>query len=369
MITKLHLENFKAFKELEMNFTNLNVFAGINGIGKSSVIQALLLQRQSMIMVKDFVEGLKTTGEILNLGQGKDIFHSSSRDEFIKIGFNFTDGTYCNFHYEYVAESNFQPLFKIELINEENVIKQSAFNGHFQYLSAERIGPRMYFPMDPFKVEHVRNIGYQGEYAVHYLAKFQRDKINIKELIKSKISTPNLLSEVEAWLSSISPGVRLNASLMPAMNSAKLTFQFETGKDVSDEYNPLNVGFGYTYVLPVLIAVLAANKDDLIIIENPESHLHPQGQAVLGEFLALAAKSGIQIIIETHSDHLINGIRVAVKKKTIKKDEVRLFFFDREDGGNHTEVEYPIIDADGRMSNIPKGFLDEYGKQLDQLIM
>ena len=66
---------------------------------------------------------------------------------------------------------------------------------------------------------------------------------------------------------------------------------------------------------------------ELIVIENPETHLHPKGQANLAKLIALVAEQGVQIIIETHSDHIINGLRVATKQKFIKPNNSKVLFF------------------------------------------
>lgn len=98
-------------------------------------------------------------------------------------------------------------------------------------------------------------------------------------------------------------------------NLVLLGYEFtQQGLGFTNEYTPQNVGFGISYSLHVITAILKAKDGDLIIIENPESHVHPRGQAELGKLIALAAINNIQIIIETHSDHIINGIRVAVKE-------------------------------------------------------
>ena len=154
------------------------------------------------------------------------------------------------------------------------------------------------------------------------------------------------------------------------MDIVKIGYQFENGEDVTPEFSPVNVGFGFTYTLPVITAILSAKKGDLIIIENPESHLHPQGQAKLGELIARAANDGVQLIIESHSDHLFNGVRVAIKNGIVKTDDVSVFYFIRDEkSGEHiTTIEQPVIESSGRISHKPKGFNDEYSKQLDELI-
>src|SRR5438046_1441121 len=86
----------------------------------------------------------------------------------------------------------------------------------------------------------------------------------------------------------------------------------------SSEYRPTNVGFGITYALPIVVSILSARPGSLVIIENPEAHLHPRGQVRMGELLSLASTAGIQVLIETHSDHVLNGIRLAVRAKKAK---------------------------------------------------
>jgi len=76
-------------------------------------------------------------------------------------------------------------------------------------------------------------------------------------------------------------------------------------------------GFGLSYTLPVITALLVGTliPNSLVIIENPEAHLHPRGQTEIARLIALCAQVGTQIIIETHSDHLFDGIRIAAKNK------------------------------------------------------
>ena len=180
-----------------------------------------------------------------------------------------------------------------------------------------------------------------------------------------------LLHQVDAWLSEISPGTKLNTTNIPGTDLVLLDFQFETIRDYTNRFRPVNVGFGLSYVLPVIVALLTAEKDKLIIIENPEAHLHPRGQAEMGKLIALAAEAGAQLIIETHSDHLLNGIRVAVKEKIMSEQNVALFYFNRmntEGGEQYSQVTSIKIDRNGEFSEYPKDFMDEWSNQLYKLI-
>lgn len=367
MITRLYLENFKAFSSLDMNFSNLNVFSGINGIGKSTVIQSLLLLRQSAIKSSSPTEkGINIKGDIINLGKGKDVLHSQAEEEIIKFHIEFDQSD--NFEYSciYDPDENFL-LFKDQNVSWD--LSKSLFGNNFQYLSAQRAEPAFFYPMDSYKVEKMNSLGKYGEFTAHFIAQNKRKEVELKELIKTEESSSYLLNQIIAWLNEISPGVTLDSTLYPELNLAKVVYSFSDESDYITDYSPVNVGFGYSYVLPVLTAILSSKKDSLLIIENPESHLHPRGQALLGILLSFAAKSGIQMFIETHSDHLINGIRIGIKKHDVPRESVRIFFFDRDEGESQTEISYPHIDNNGKLTNVPKGFLDEYSNQLDQLIL
>jgi predicted ATPase len=134
--------------------------------------------------------------------------------------------------------------------------------------------------------------------------------------------------------------------------------------DETDYHRPINVGFGLTQILPILVAVLSANRNDLLLIENPEVHLHPAGQALMGSFLALAASTGPQIILETHSDHVLNGIRRAVRKQTLKPQQVALHFF-RPPQPDLDQVVSPQLDLLGNIDVWPEGFFDQFDKDMN----
>ncbi len=125
-----------------------------------------------------------------------------------------------------------------------------------------------------------------------------------------------------------------------------------------------------TYVLPVVTSIVSASQGDLLVIENPESHLHPAGQSIMGKLCAIAAQNGVQLVVESHSDHFLNGMRVAVKQKIINVDAIKVFFLQRDmHASMHaSEVMYPKIDIDGRLDCWPDGFFDQWDKELDQLL-
>nr|WP_246551787.1 DUF3696 domain-containing protein [Geobacter hydrogenophilus] len=171
-------------------------------------------------------------------------------------------------------------------------------------------------------------------------------------------------------MSELSPGVQVHAILQPHLNSASLGYKFIQGKDVTADFKPQNVGFGLTFVLPVVTALLRAKPGDLLIIENPEAHLHPAGQTIIGRMCALAAANGVQLFVESHSDHFLNGIRVAVRQNLVSAELISLFFLERDsDGSTHaTTVRNPSINHQGRIDFWPAGFFDEWDRQLENLL-
>lgn len=190
-----------------------------------------------------------------------------------------------------------------------------------------------------------------------------------------------LIEQVNAWLDEISPGARFCVERVKLSDDEEryvVKIGFGEESDMR-QFKPQNVGLGISYVLPVLATLLTASPDAIIIIENPEAHIHPRGQAKLGELIARAAAFGVQLFVETHSDHVINGVRVAVRDGILKPEDVNISFFERKphrvlgtDGEIYTEIYSEVnpisVDQNGMLSDYPKGFLDEWDNQLEELM-
>lgn len=373
MITRIAINNFKAFREAEINVNRLNLFTGLNGMGKSTFIQSLLLLRQSDAHLIPEIKGLILKGGdegIIDLGKGKDVYNINADSDYLKFEIDIDNKLFLDVSYDFEAESDVLPLSKDRDNYYNNPGNPSIFNNRFVYLKAERIGPEHNYKANLSAVKQRRFLGYRGENVPLFIALNKFDPVNLPSVQHENAKANNLIAHLDAWLNDITPGSHVISTYYTDLDIVRIGYQFDTGKDVTPEFSPVNVGFGFTYTLPVLTAILSAEKGDLLIIENPESHLHPQGQAKMGELLAKAANDGVQIIIESHSDHLFNGIRIAVKNKAINKDDVSVFYFERDVNSNEhiTKISEPVIENDGRISHKPKGFFDEYSKQLDSLI-
>jgi predicted ATPase len=186
-----------------------------------------------------------------------------------------------------------------------------------------------------------------------------------------KIVNRSLLNQVNLWLGEISPGVRVQVTSIQNTENIQVEYEFiQPNFGTTNRFKPTNVGFGISYVLPVVVSLLAARPGDLLIIENPESHIHPRGQAELGKLVAAAAANDVQIIIETHSDHFVNGVRVAVKEGLLDHSKAVLFYFEKavtasEQFSKITDVE---IDSRGELSSYPENMMDEWSNQLIKLV-
>lgn len=369
MLNLLSLENFKSIKDQDFELTNLTLFSGFNGMGKSSALQSLLLLRQSYDKHLLPSIGLSLSGEFVNLGNGKDLLYAYAEDEYIKIE-TCWDDTQLVLNFDYDENSDMQPL------NDSSSIDQNAFNealfvANFQYLSAERISPKSVYDVSEYAVNQRRSLGSKGEYTAHFLSQHGDEVLAISEMVHPAASTTNLIDNINAWMSEITPGTKVITQLISEINQASLHYQFTSATELTDKFRPENTGFGLTYVLPVVTALLSAKSGDLLLIENPESHLHPSGQSIVAQMMAIASQSGVQILVETHSDHILNGVRAAVKNNNISQENVIVYFLSRDiNSAEHAvDVEKIEIDSSGRIESWPEGFFDEWDKSLNTLLM
>jgi predicted ATPase len=334
MITEVYIKGFKCFDEETLRIAPLTVLSGLNSSGKSSLLQAI----HFFYGFKLGNSGLGTLSELVS------VHHS----EFI---INLIDGRGSNkFHYPEQNSYNFS--------DKEQTL--------FSYMSAARLGPEIYLPLR-LGEEESNDIGQKGEFVLDLLEK-NIDLSGIPEVLCHQgANSKGVRMNISHWLDLISPGISFNWKSIPKADILIANF---SGR------RPANVGFGISYTLPIIAnaliyAALLANKKEqsaLMLIENPEAHLHPAGQTKLGIFLARAAKAGVQIIVETHSDHLLNGIRLAVKDKLLEASETAFYYFDYDFNEEKTKVMNPILDEYGFFDEWPDGFFDEDEKNLERLL-
>lgn len=365
MIKKIKVKNFKCFEEISIDCKELNLLTGVNGMGKSTLIQVLLLFRQTYERNGlDSEQAMALNGRYIRLGKIKDISYWYRKDENVCLTVE-DDGLgvwTCNY-----SENKQALLMECHAVAHGKGLAGSGF----EYISAERLGPRRYYDDLGEERYSPTQIGSKGEYAVSCLYSIGSESdFKVYDNMKNPSETSERMElQVNAWMCEISPGIRVKA--IPNLDSDVMGLRYSQSSILGEEStNAVNMGFGVSYALPVIIALLKARKGDLLILENPEAHVHPKGQRQIGELVARAAANGIQIIMETHSDHILNGIRLSVKYGQIQPEQVRLNYFyiyEDNDGMVKHDMTSPEILPDGSLSNWPDGFFDEWDKAIDSL--
>lgn len=381
MLNSIFLNNFKAAKNLKLTMSPLTMLAGLNGSGKSTVLQSIAAIYQTYLTGEK--HGMQLSGPLVPLGQGRDILSEGASDYLIIIALEEDAINYRWACHSMTSEDHLEFLDANQLKFSElpTTPPQFIMSSHFQYLQADRIVPHTLYPQANQQSQKAGFLGSHGEFTIDFLARNSSNHVSknrqcdnndgyIDDDLWAQItSTSTLSDQVAGWLQQISPGVHLQAETLKGTDEVILQFRYMgTNSGTSTSYRPTHVGFGLTYCLPIVVACLAAHKDSLLLIENPEAHLHPLGQAKMGELLALCAADGVQILVETHSDHILNGVRLAVKKKILPADNTNMHFFTRDIASGECYVESPAILPDGQLTNWPKGFFDQWGKDLDALL-
>lgn len=324
MIDNLRLTNFKSFKSQFVEFSPLTVFAGINCAGKSSILEALKI-----------IYRVYALNDIKSLQEEKDLdslISMLSIDRFFKI-----ETVWNHDDFVFYFDKDNAPQVSSGIPLDANCLR---------VVSADRIGPKEFY-----RVSKV-NRGYlwdeNGEYIYDFISKADDNKLFVENKLKIAKSS-KFLDNVVAWLSIISPNVELDIDYI---ESGRLALPFYNG------VSPVETGFGLSSVLPIIVAILDPTPGT-IIIENPEVHLHPKGQTELGKLIAKAVSGKKQIILETHSDHIIDGVRIASACADVAARDVSLLFVSRESYEKESRVKRISVDSAGNLSEWPKDFFDQ----------
>ncbi len=379
MIDSIHIKHFKCFSQLDLPLGQLTLLTGRNATGKSSVIQSLLLLHQG-IVGRGRSTHIPLNGDIISLGAFSDVLDGRSGRKSFSLGISSND---YRIEWTFTSEDKttlVAPLVKVsdsrgwsksdnaagveiyapaddpDSPGDDAILLLGGLDTLI-HISTERIGPRETYSADPSRDDQ---LGPRGEYTAWFL--HRNGEREVEESLRRPDTSPLLIRQTEAWLAHFFPGVAFEVDRIRDTNL--LTLRFRTSAKDSF-HRPSNVGYGLSHLLPVLVGGLGVRPGSMFIVENPEAHLHPSAQAEIGTFLAAVAAAGAQVLIETHSDHVLNGVRLAIKKKVLSPEDTQIHYFNPRD--SDSQVVPIIIRPDGSLDQWPTGFFDQIEKDLDQL--
>lgn len=380
MITSLSLKNFKCFKSLDnIDLKQITLLTGSNGRGKSSVLQSLLLLAQSFRSGKN-LEYVKFNGRFVCLGTYNDILFQNADAGDFSIGLKSDDPDENDVLFSCkpydgnnrLADMNSMLITynngeKKDLVNkvggseDDSNINSATSKGatsavavvnqlrNIYYISANRIGPTNYVTRNDDLSGS--QIGTRGEYVINTL----------------NDEGVTLLNKVASEISTIMGGASVHVNEIDT-DYLKLLLD---SQDNQKGFKPVNVGFGYSFILPIVTLPLVVEPNSKLIIENPEAHLHPGAQSRLMKFLIKVSKErNLQLFIETHSDHIVNALRIAIKTSFAKIDhkDATIIHVGRDDTNFESKYWQIKIDKNGNLSDFPQEFMDEWTKQMLSLV-
>lgn len=327
MIQRLSLKGFKSFVDEDIILGALTVLTGLNSSGKSSVIQAIRM-----------FDALNKGKSPLLEGHGGMQEIKSRLTNSMELGLELDDKSKMSFDGE-----NFNPG------------KIPSFL-HIIYVGANRMGASQTIPVKNDNYE----IGEKGENVLNCLNHYADANLD-ERLLPENGEGVTLDFMVKGWLKYISPNV-------------KFEYQIEPKADVSyGTYNgnrAANVGFGLSYTLPIIVALLVSTiiPNTTVMIENPEAHLHPKGQTEMGRLIGLCVECGSQVIVETHSDHLFDGIRIFTKHTKGFTEKLKTYWF--EQNGEEGSKAIPVFVNEKGLyeKDCPLGFFDQFENNANELL-
>jgi hypothetical protein len=404
MLTDLCIENFKSLRKLELQIKDLTILIGPNNSGKTSVFQTLALLKQS-------VRGLNFYGNLVRLGTFDEVIFKHDPSHRLYISFNVDSkpkeeeplsdvGTLsCNIcitrgedgaptlqHAEVIGQyaevvaqkrmliaayplsdkSRFEELrkrnidgdiqgfipFLVSRVSPEDPIVgysrrardmiTEQLSNYLQYVSSSRGIMQRNEPLDSRYSDRPNDVGVNGEKTMQILAYIRDDQYFAEVLNRfsywaSQFGLDNIIAK-------IARGPRYEL--------------IGRNKNMDVQSNVVDVGFGLNQLFPVILQCFYASKGSLVMIEQPEAHLHPKAQALIADFLIDVVNYGNRVMVETHSEHILLRLQRRVAEKRIDPQRIGIYYFEQTSNG--TVVHNIAIDKLGNFSgDIPQGFFEE----------
>src|SRR5947209_10087418 len=368
MISGFQIKNFKCFEDLSLALGHLTLLTGFNGGGKSTAIQPLLLLSQNM-RSSNAPTNYALNGLLTQLGTVGDVLPSDVSTAPVEF---FIRTDLITLHWSFLARAGDRFLtIKTKDTAIDNVSVRQEMDATLKiertlskliYISAVREGTADAFPSPNVSDDEFSTIGVDGRFAPYWYVQMADEEVSV-ERRHPKEPAGTFRKQVDAWMGALFRSAQANVQALPQVSLLCLQFRLS---EIGPWRIPANIGYGLTYAFPILVALLTARKDQVVVIDSPEAHLHPSAQSEMGRILAHFAGAGVQIVVETHSDHLLNGARLAVKEGRLPHSSLQIHFFSGATSEGHGVVS-PTVDSEGRVYEWPTGFFDQSEKDFSLL--
>lgn len=344
MIQSIRIQNFKSIENQVFDFKPLTILTGTNSSGKSSVIQAILFyvcENNNHILLSAYLQSLGTPNDLLYINAKTkkcSILPIINGKKLLPLEMVFKEKS---------KERNDEVL--------KNVKLSPIFEQDIYYMSANRIGQESLSQLqDDIKC------GINGEYILGFYESYKNTRLNNDKLISKDADSEALNAQVSFWLYKILDSNLMLTTQIVGNTKVKVTYQnFDLANGM--EMSPFNLGAGISYLTKILILGLSLKEGDILIVENPEVHLHPKAISKFAEFFVFLANGGIQVILETHSEHIINKMRYSVFGRKISKDDIQIYYRERFDmpfESIQINERGKYVNKNGEIIEFPSGFFD-----------
>lgn len=420
-IRRIRLRNFKCFADSgDIPIAPLTVICGRNNSGKSSILQSLLILRQTLDS-PEYGPRLDLRGPHYPAGSYADIVHQHKAKQHVVMAFDVdlptSDAPPASIELEFTSDEPQPPRLARLTVAHKNIDMleisrtrgrggpyQLLIGGHSRGLEGVanfRFPLEQFFPVigdEPrrrgrpnqrhdesrklarealaafeavlkgmravgaFRAQPERRYEYQGR-VPEQIDAIGRNVVDalIEDMARRGKKRGELLRTVNEWLQTVA---RVRISSLKRISPTARIFQMRV-KDVESGRwaNFADVGFGIGQALPVLVEGLRTPPGEMFLVQEPEIHLHPDAQLAMANFLVSLATTGRCVIAETHSENLLLRIRSAIvthanRRRRLSEEQLRVVVVrTRDDGSSYvTPLE---IDSMAQIENWPKGFMEE----------